>query len=455
MTLWKKATSTLLLLSFYVSNAPAQRVVRVTDPDALHPAEVSVAINPKDPDNIIGASLQYGNAPKPPIVGYLYVSKDGGKTWKSVPNQSVENLWQGDDALAIGRDGSAYHAYLSFNGLYTSSPTHAASGIFVSASPDGGLTWGEPVPVINHINTVMPFEDKPAITADGVEGSRYKGNVYLSWTRFDVYKGTDPECRSHIYFSRSDDGGKTFSMPMRITDAGGDCRDDDGTVSGAVPAVGPRGEVYVVWAGPRGLIFDKSVDGGRTFGKDHIIGPVPGGWNFTVAGLERANGLPVIGIDVSTGPNNGTIYVNWIDDRNGDPDIFVASSRDGGESWSTPLRVNDDPVKNGKAQFLTWMAVDPSDGSVNIAFYDRRDTTATFTGLTLARSTDGGHMFVNYKIDQTPFACDETRFFGDYLGVAAQSGRVVLMYMHFSDGQKLAISSALFRFKPGTQQRAE
>ncbi|PYT04838.1 MAG: hypothetical protein DMF65_01325 [Acidobacteria bacterium] len=223
-------------------------------------------------------------------------------------------------------------------------------------------------------------------------------------------------------------------------------------MEGAVPAVGPRGEVYVVWAGPLGLVFDKSTDGGLTFGKDKVVGEMPGGWDFSVAGLDRANGMPVTGVDTSDGPNKGALYVNWIDARNGDPDVFVASSRDGGETWSAPVRVNNDPVKNGKAQFFTWMAVDPADGSLNVVFYDRRDTSDTLTGLTFARSTDGGRTFVNHKINQEPFACDARVFFGDYTGVAAYGGRVVAMYMHFVGDRALAVSAALFRFKPGTQE---
>jgi hypothetical protein len=228
--------------------------------------------------------------------------------------------------------------------------------------------------------------------------------------------------------------------------------DSDNTVEGAVPAVGPNGEVYVAWAGPLGLVFDKSLDGGLTFGKDKVISDFPGGWDFAVEGLDRANGMPVTGVDLSDGPNKGTLYVNWIDARNGDPDVFVMSSRDGGNTWSTPVRVNDDPLKNGKVQFFTWMAVDPADGSINIVFYDRRDTTGTQTRLTLARSVDGGRTFVNYKIDQQPFAANSRTFFGDYSSISAYEGRVVPAFMHFVDDGRLAISVALFRFKLGTQE---
>jgi hypothetical protein len=324
--------------------------------------------------------------------------------------------------------------------------------MIVNVSKDGGNTWTDGTAAINHINTVIPFEDKPGIVVDNAPASRMKGNVYLAWTRFDVYGSANPEDHSQIYFTRSIDQGQTFSMPVRISDAGGDCLDSDNTVEGAVPAVGPNGEVYVVWAGPLGLVLDKSLDGGLTFGKDKVIGNIAGGWDFGIEGLARANGMPVTGVDLSNGPNKGTLYVNWIDERNGDPDVFVMSSRNGGETWSAPVRVNDDPVKNGKAQFFTWMSVDPADGSINIVFYDRRDGAGTQTRLTLARSVDGGRSFVNHKIDLPPFTANTRAFFGDYASISAQQGRVVPVFMHFTEEGRLAVSVALFRFKLDTQE---
>jgi hypothetical protein len=73
----------------------------------------------------------------------------------------------------------------------------------------------------------------------------------------------------------------------------------------------------------------------------------------------------------------------------------------------------------------------------------------------LARSVDGGRTFVNHKIDVPPFICDPKVFFGDYSGISAYNGRVVPIFMHFGDDKKLAVSVALFRFKPGTQKRAD
>src|SRR2546421_10945390 len=449
----KSLAAILILLSFYAHYAQAQRVVRVTEPTAIQPAEVAIAINPKNPDNLVGASFQTARPPLPLAGSFIYVTMDGGLTWKTVAPQDPQNYIQGDDAMAIASDGTAYHAHLSFDGIRVQRPRRAESGIIVSASRDGGLIWADPVPAIDHINSVTPFEDKPGIVTDNASTSPSKGNVYLAWTRFDVYGSPDPPCHSQIYFSRSTDGGKTFARPFRISDTGGDCLDSDNTVEGAVPAVGLKGEVYIVWAGPLGLVFKKSTDGGLTFGKDKVIGQMPGGWDFPMPGLDRANGMPVTGVDLSNGPHKCTLYVNWIDERNGDLDVFVASSSDGGETWSAPVRVNDDPLKNGKAQFFTWMAVDPVDGSLNTVFYDRRETEGTWTRLTMARSTDGGRTFINHQINQEPFSCNERVFFGDYTGIAAYNGRVVPIFMHFVDSTKLAVSVALFHFKPGTQEK--
>lgn len=452
MRLWTRSVYVVGSCLLALSAGQAQQVVRITEPNAIHPAEVTIAINPKNPDNMIAASFQTGLPPKPRAGSYHYVTFDGGKSWTTVPTPDPKNLVQGDDVVVFSGDGIAYHAHLSFDGIRLARPQRAENGMIVNVSKDGGKTWTDGTAAINHINTVIPFEDKPGIVVDNAAGSRWKGNVYLAWTRFDVYGSANRDDHSQIYFTRSTDHGQTFSMPFRISDTPGDCLDSDNTVEGAVPAVGPKGEVYIVWAGPLGLVFDKSLDGGVTFGKDKVIGKFPGGWDFGVDGLDRANGMPNTAVDLSNGPNKGTLYVNWIDARNGDPDVFVMSSRDGGDSWSQPVRVNDDKLKNGKEQFFTWMSVDPVDGSVNVVFYDRRDTSGAMTGVTLARSTDGSRTFVNRKIDIKPFAPNPRVFFGDYSGISAYGGRVVPVFMHFVDERTLAVSVALFSFKPGTQE---
>ena len=92
------------------------------------------------------------------------------------------------------------------------------------------------------------------------------------------------------------------------------------------------------------------------------------------------------------------------------------------------------------------------DGAINIVFYDRRGLNDAMTGVTMARSTDGGRSFVNHRINQEPFMCYKDVFLGDYIGVAAINGRVIALYSHFVGRRELAISAAVFRFKPRTQE---
>lgn len=426
--------------------APEPRVVRISPPEANAPNEVAVAINPTDPTNIIGVAQSFGMG----ATNGRYVTKDGGATWKPVPAANPKRLTQGDDAVCFSADGSAHHTYIAFDGIFQPNPRRAHTAIMMTSSRDGGLTWEDPVPVVEHINSAQPMEDKPWPVADSAKDSKYKGRLYVAWTRFDVYGSRSPEHRSHIYVARSEDSGKAFRAPVRISDKPGDCVDSDNTLEGAVPAVGPNGEVYVVWSGPDGLVFDKSLDGGVTWGKDKNIQATPGGWDITVAGAGRANGMPVTVVDLSDGPNRGTIHVTWTDERNGDHDVFTMASKDGGDTWSAPVRVNDDPVANKKDQFFTWMAVDPVDGSVNVMFYDRRDLDGTKTAVTLARSVDGGKSFRNTRLPLEPFEFLGGAFFGDYSGIAAYAGRVVPIFPHYTAPRRLAISVGLVRFRPGS-----
>lgn len=440
--------------SFFASPAtPAglqgqQVVSRISPADAVSAAEVSIAINPLNIDSIVAGCLVRG-VPGQQEPNSSFYSLDGGRTWSNVPVPNPDRRSQGDDVLLFSGDGTCVHGFISFAGLWEENPDRAASGISIVRSRDLGRTWSLPTSVVDHLNTRSPMEDKPWLVYDRHRRSPHFGSLYCSWTRFDVYGSRDPQDSSQIMFARSLDDGGSFGPAIRISDAGGDCADDDGTVEGAVPAVGPDGTVYVVWAGPRGLEMDSSSDGGRTFGRDRVIGEMPGGWSSEVEGISRHNGMPVTGVDHSQGPHRGALYVNWIDERNGDKDVFLVRSSDGGGTWSAPVRVNSDPPGNGRDQFFTWMAVDSVDGSVNIVYYDRAGREGTSTGLTLARSLDG-ETFQSIPIDFPAFECRKGTFFGDYIGIDAVQGRVAVAFMDFREDGRLGVSASVMDFQPGT-----
>jgi hypothetical protein len=430
-----------------------QKLVRVVGPDDGRPCEVAVAISPVEPDHVAVSFLKSRSPGRPFSTNFTAVSTDGGLSWKAVDCPNPDRRSQGDDSVAFGPDGALFHCYLSAVGFAGAAPLRSASGLFVRRSLDG-LSWDPPVAVVDHLNTGEPMEDKPWVAVDAVAGSPHRGNVYVAWTRFDKYGSRDPEHRSRIFLARSRDGGKTFAPPVKVSDKSGNAHDDSGTVEGAVPCAGPRGEVYLAWAGPHGIQFDRSDDGGFSFGPDVKVADQPnGGWAYPAAGLSRHNGLPVTACDTSRGKNRGSVYVCWADRRNNDSDVFVAASRDGGKTWEPPVRVNDDPAKNGRDQLFAWMAVDPFDGSVNVVFLDRRDAADpadTRTAVTVARSTDGGRAFANYRVRLDPFPTTRGVFYGDYLGIAALGGRVIAAFPHFTSPRDLAVSVALFRFRPGT-----
>jgi hypothetical protein len=431
------------------------RVVDITPPDARRPAEVSVAINPTDPDHVIAVMLQAGAPGEPRVTNSSYTSRDGGLTWHATRAHNPDGRPQGDDAVVFGADGTAFHSYISFDGIRVQRPDRAFSGIFVRSTKDG-MTWTPPVPVVDHVNTAIPFEDKPWLGVDRGEESPHRGTIYVAWTRFDVYGSDNPAHRSRILFSRSRDGGRSFSVPLEISDESGNALDSDDTVEGVVPVAGPDGTVYVTWAGPKGLYFDRSTDGGFSFGKDAVISDMPGGWDLPLPGIDRHNGMPVTATDVSIGPNRGTVYVNWIDQRNGDPDVFVMASRNGGRTWGSPVRVNNDGP--GAAQMFTWMAVDPVDGSVNVVFHDRRQGKGTMTSVTLARSVDGGKTFANLPLvarsgaGRVPLfdCCSKSAFFGDYNAIDAYGGRVVAAFPVLTASGQQKVQAAVGRFRLGT-----
>ncbi|MFO7767990.1 MAG: sialidase family protein [bacterium] len=433
------------------SRGPEVVTAEVTGPPHST-VETSVAIDPTDPDHIVGAALAtLGDPRNRRITNFSYVSHDGGRSWMTVAMPNPEDRVHGDDAVVIDHRGTIHRTWIGFTGLRDEKALFPTTGIFLSRSADGGLTWSDPFPVIDHLNTIEPFEDKPYAGVDLASSSPHRGRLHVGWTRFTRYKSPSPADSSFIYYAYSPDGGETFTRPMRIPAEGGDALDGDDTVEGAVPAVGPDGSVHMAWSGPEGIYYARSPDGGDTWEHARVILDQPGGWDIGIEGLGRANGMPVTAVDVSDGPRRGTVYVNWADLRNnggedGDADVFVARSTDGGTSWSEPVRVHGDEVGNGADQFFTWMSVDPVDGSVNTVWYDRRHPEGLIE-VFVGRSEDGGRTFTEQKVSTEPFPPAPGRFFGDYNGISAYGGRVAVLWTH-SLPEANVLRSAVLDFSP-------
>jgi hypothetical protein len=186
-----------------------------------------------------------------------------------------------------------------------------------------------------------------------------------------------------------------------------------------------------------------------------FISDIPGGWDYTIPGIYRTNGLPVTCCDLSQGPYRGNIYVNWSDQRNGltDTDIWFAKSNDGGITWSTRKRVNDDPP--GKQQFFSWMTVDQKTGYIYFVFYDRRAYTNTSTDVYMAVSRDGGESFQNFKVSESPFSPTSSLFFGDYTNVSAYNGVIRPIWTRLENGQLSVWTAIVDSLFTGTGQKPE
>jgi len=369
--------------------------------------EPTIAIDPRNPLNIVAGSN----------TSNYYLSTDGGNTWTNGNLASTYGV-DGDPVVIVDTTGALYYVHLAINPslgfpesldrIVCQSMDNIASGTWTDGSFAG------------HIS-VPATDDKPGVGID-----RTTNTLYLCWTKFDQYQDTLSTDSSNIYFSKSTDQGNTWSTAVRINQVAGDCSDSDPTVEGAIPCVGPNGEVYVGWASYDAIVFDRSFDQGNTWVTNDVhVADVPGGWNFDVPGLWRCNGLPFTACDVSTGPYRGAIYINWTDQRNGanNTDVWISKSNDSGATWSAPLKVNDDT--GSSQQFMSSMTVDPATGFIYIVFYDRRNymgyptADSNLTDVYLAVSKDGAATFQNYLISTSPFNPVRTSFMGDYTFISA------------------------------------
>jgi len=371
--------------------------------------EPSIFINPANTKKIVAGS----------VMNDYYYSKDGGLTWKSKSIYSKYGV-NGDPCLLVDKKGFYYYFHLSnLNG------ERLKGGIVCERSR---LLKGR-FRKESHTQVNGKFHDKQWAVSNPINGE-----IYLTWTQFDAYDSGDARDRSNILFSKSGDYGKTWSVPKIISKFSGDCKDNDDTAEGAVPAVGPNGEIYVSWSRSEKIYFNKSIDGGETWWEEEMeIGQQKMGWTLNIPGIYRCNGLPVTVCDLSNSVHRGTVYVNWSDQRNGEnnTDIWIKKSINGGQDWSEPIKVNSD--SNNRHQFLSWMTVDEVTGYVYVLFYDRRNYNDNKTDVYLAVSKDGGETFKNHLISNAPFTPNPKIFFGDYSNISVRNGIIRPIWTRLDD----------------------
>ena len=154
------------------------------------------------------------------------------------------------------------------------------------------------------------FSDKPAMTVDNAASSPDFGNVYVCYSRFNSQQ---PDGPIKIGFSRSTDGGKTFSDPKTISSAS-KVRTQDGR-QGCAVKTDSHGNVYLVWedAVHKQSVFElaRSSDGGRSFGKAHVVanvtdvGQFDGVRSFSFDGIAGARTSSFPSLSIANGAPNG------------------------------------------------------------------------------------------------------------------------------------------------------
>lgn len=393
--------------------------------------EPRIAADPNNSLHLVGIWQQdrWSNGGSRGIVAG--VTTDGGKTWTKVPlpgvtvNEGGTYKRASDPWISIGKDGAVYAVSL----VLTDTVSAVTDGIVVSKSTDGGFTWANPVPVILNSNSGF-FNDKESITADPTAPN----NVYVTWDRLN--SGGDPnQGYGPALFSRSTDGGLTFSTPTVAYDPGPNAQ----TLSNQIVVL-PNGTLIDVFvhfnfgAGTTDIQIVRSTDKGTTWSAPIEVSnlqEIGVSDPETGAGVRAGDDIPDIGVD----PRYGNVYVTWQDGRfsgGTHADIAFAASFDGGQTWGAPVKANKTPtgLLNGNEQaFTASLAVAPN-GTVAVTYYDFRNNTPapgllTDYFLVFANPRHTGWTFADEKrISATSFDLELAAnagglFLGDYEGVVA------------------------------------
>ncbi|MGH2744800.1 MAG: sialidase family protein [Gammaproteobacteria bacterium] len=357
---------------------------------APDPADISahnspaLSRNPRNPRNLVVAN----RIDSPRFACALHVSLDGGRTWSQtpIPAPKRERACYAPD-VAFGADGALHLSFVTLRGR-----ANAPNAVWTASSTDGGRTLSKPAKAVGK----LAFQVR--LAADPARPKR----LYMTWlqaSEVGLFRFTEPG--NPIRVARSDDGGATWSSPVRVSPPSRE------RVVAPAPAVGRAGELYVLYLdlgagqldyagahggrggppdrGPWQLVLGESRDGGTTWKESVAEQRLSPPERFVVFTPP----FPSIAVD----RDSGRIYAGFYDRRSGDPDVWVWSRQEGRTSWDGPTRVNDTPQPDRTSQYLPKLAVAP-DGRLDVLYYDRRlDPRNLRTEVSLQYSEDGGESF--------------------------------------------------------------
>ena len=407
----------------------------------LEQTEISVFVDPNDNSYLMNSNNS-GNCGAFYGANFFY-SDDSGQNWGGqVEGAGGGN--SGDPTTAISLDGRMYVGFI-----------HSNYSQGVSYSTDGGNAWTS---VQCGGNVSGGMLDKNHMWIDNSASSSYDGNVYNVWTNLDGGANYN-----NIEFVSSANGGVSWSSVQNISSGVNSGSHDQG----CNVQTGPNGEVYVVWAiydswpsDECALGFNKSLDGGATFeGESRILSNIKGIRNSEVSKNMRVNSFPSMAVDMSTGDiyvvwtNIGTPGVNTGTNRS----VYMIKSTDEGDSWSSPVRVNQGPNDNGKESYFPWITCDPVTGILSVIFYDDRNVSSTQAEAWVSNSNDGGTTWEDFKVSDVAFTPSPlpgmaTGYMGDYLGISANNGMV---YPAWCDNRTGSLRTYVSPFETNSRARPE
>jgi len=291
----------------------------------------------------------------------------------STGTQAIPPSWMNntDPNVDFDTQGRAYQVTLPFNPWWTNHLRPDAA-IGVSYTDDMGKTWraGNGGKYLDRVpnqssKTIGGVEDKQWIAVNHIPGNAFQDHVYAMWA---VFNGFAVEVRYAI----SRDRGQAFSPVRKLTIP---ANQTGPAVTYVYPAIDAAGTVYVAVAAfppccvtPATLYVTRSTDDGQTwspFVKVATVGVLASGQlpntTFRDGIVESFTASPT---------HAGHAYMVWEEWDGTDMDILFSQSTDGGETWTAPIKVNDNSAEPTD-QFQPTVAAGPN-GAVAVAFYDRR-----------------------------------------------------------------------------------
>jgi hypothetical protein len=388
----------------------------------------TVVRNPTSAGNLVVANRidtpEYGCA--------LHVSLDGGAEWADTPlplPEGEEPKCYGPDAV-FASDGTLYVSFVTLEG-----EGNTPNAGWIVQSTDGGRTFSEPVRALGR---ELVFQLRIAVDPNDPR------RVHLIWLQGEevgFLKFAQPG--NPILSTRSDDGGSTWSSPTRVSSP------DRGRSIAPSPAVGPDGELYVLYLdlgedrldyegahrgeggppypGPFSLVLARSVDQGRTWGESVVADEIVPIDRFVVFFPPSPS--------IAVAPD-GRVYAAFHDARLGDPDVWLWSLAKGSKEWKGATRVNDTPKRDDTWQYLPQVSVAP-DGRLDVLYYDRRsDPDDVMNHVSLQSSFDQGDTFTaSARLSSQPFSSmigfgsqEDLPTLGSRLGLASTDDRALAIW---------------------------